>query len=126
MIRASLIWLLLLTTPAHADGRKKRIAGVVTTLAGAALVVAAAALANQATGDSDTITLLYKSGGVWNQTARDIDAEGRRDELAMKILYPIGGAVMLTGITVAVLGWWQDKHQKVAIGPQSVSWAVSF
>src|SRR4051812_17592408 len=100
MIRASLIWLTLLAAgPGHADspGRKKRIAGVVTTLAGAVVLVAAAALGNQAVGDSDNISLLFQGGGVWNQSARNADAEGRRDQLIMTALYPVGAAMVAAG-----------------------------
>src|SRR5262249_19752419 len=86
VVRFSLVLLRLFSAPAHADGRAKRIAGVVTTLAGAVLIVAAAALGNQAVNDSDTVTLLFQSGGVWNRQARDLADEGRSDQLALSVL----------------------------------------
>jgi hypothetical protein len=133
--------ILLLATLAHADppkrGRAKRIAGVVTTLAGAAFIVAAGALGNQATTDSDTVSILFANGGVWNKQAAAVESEAKLDERTLEVLYPIGGALMVAGITTAIVGWWQDRHppqeksqQKVSITPTqggaAATWSVSF
>jgi hypothetical protein len=121
-------------TEPPARGRVKRIAGVVTTLAGAAFIVAAAALGNQATTDSDAVTLLFASGGVWNSQSAAVEKEAKKDVTTMEVLYPIGGALMIAGITTAIIGWWQDKHpekqSKVSITPiqrgAAATWSVSF
>src|SRR5437667_40233 len=121
--------ILLLTATSHAD-KKKRIAGVVTVLAGAAFVVAGAALGNQATSDSDAVSILFANGGVWNRQAQATEAEAKHDQVLMAVLYPIGGALVIAGITTAIVGWWQDKHNKISITPTrdgaAATWSVSF
>lgn len=121
--------------PAHLRGRTKRIAGVVTTLVGAAFVVGAAALGNQAVTDSDTVSILFAQGGVWNQQAAAIEKEAKQDQLTLEVLYPIGGALMIAGITTAIIGWYEDTHPKekapkVSISPiqkgAAATWSVSF
>ena len=128
--------MLALAAPARADspGRAKRIAGVIAALGGAVLVVTAAALGNQASNDEQLISNLFAVGGSWNKAARDFDAEGRRDDLAQKILYPIGGVAIAAGVATAFVGLWQDKHaqKKHAVlvtptpGGAAASWIVSF
>ena len=110
-------------------GRTKRIVGVVSTLVGAVLVVTAAALGNQSSDDNTAISELFQEGGVWNSAAQSINREGRRDDLAQKALYPIGGAAVVTGVTLAVIGWLQDKRHASAVhahGGSTTSWSVSF
>ncbi len=130
-----MVLLFALAAPARADGpttgRKKRVAGVLTTLAGAVMVIAAAGLGNQSTQDNDSTNTLFQSGGVWNSTSRSIDAEGRRDDIAQKVLYPLGGVAMVAGLAVAIVGWWHDKHHPApmaapAKGGPTTSWSVSF
>jgi hypothetical protein len=110
-------------------GRTKRIVGVVTTLVGAVFVVTAAALGNQSSDDNTAVGELFAQGGVWNGAAQSIDREGHRDDVAQKVLYPIGGAMLVTGVTLAIVGWLQDKHHASAVHAQRgsrTSWSVSF
>jgi hypothetical protein len=105
-------------------------------LGGAVLVVAGAVLGSQAFRDSQSVSALFQSGGIWNQGARNLDSEGRRDDVAQKVLYPIGSALILSGLAVAVVGWWQDKHAPTqpthalfvapTQGGAQASWSVSF
>jgi hypothetical protein len=148
MIRASLMMVALLAAaPAHAQapspepvvearslpaspGRTKRIAGVVTTVAGAVVLIAAAALGNQAADHSETISGLFAEGGVYTQAAARIDADGRRNDVLQMVLYPVGAAIAAAGIAVAVVGWRQDRRHRVSVSPTPqgahASWSVSF
>jgi len=95
-------------------GRTKRIAGLSVAMLGAAVIVAGIAMEVLAKQTSDQLTAIDRAGGTWDPGKH---ALGKSYDLAGPVLLGIGGAAVVTGVVVAVLGFKEKRRARVALVP---------
>jgi len=90
-------------------GRTKKIAGLAVAGIGVAALVTGIALSAVAKSDSDALTKLDQSGGVWDPSK---DSAGRTFGLVGPVLIGVGAAAVAAGGVVAILGSHDAKRAR--------------
>jgi hypothetical protein len=90
-------------------GRTKEIAGLTVAGVGIAALVTGIALSAIAKSDSESLTALDQSGGVWDPGK---DSTGRTLGLVGPVLIGVGAAAVVAGGVVAILGFRDAKHAR--------------
>lgn len=123
------------TTPAAAPaattetearpGRTKKIAGLVTAGVGVAAVVVGAAFGGLAAKASDDLTKLDQNMQTFDPSKQ---SSGKTDQLLEGVFLGVGGAAIVAGVVVYVLGHREAKASRVAmtplVGPQTMGAAL--
>jgi tetratricopeptide (TPR) repeat protein len=104
-------------------GRAKKYAGIATAAVGAAALVAGMGLSISARTYSDELTRLDQTHGVFDQ---NIANDGKTFDAAGASMLAIGGAALVAGVVVAVLGFRESKRAKLAATTGSSGLSVSF
>jgi hypothetical protein len=94
------------TSPAELrrQRRTRLIAGGATAGAGLLVAGAGGALLGLAAKDADTLHQVALRGDVWSTSYDDIYREGDRSQTAGLVLLAVGGAAIVAGGIVAILG----------------------
>jgi tetratricopeptide (TPR) repeat protein len=92
-----------LPAPVAARGGALRSAGLITAAAGGVALAAGAYFAVDAAHASREVSEAYRQGGAWADVEA-IDERGRRSETIGTALLVTGGAAVVTGATLYVLG----------------------
>ncbi len=87
----------------------ERWAGIGVAVGGAIFFAAAAGCTATASARGDTLRELQSQNGAWNSHYQDLYDEGLRDQRAAAALWVIGGAAVVTGAIVAILGTRAEK-----------------
>jgi tetratricopeptide (TPR) repeat protein len=99
--------------PTH-SGRGKKIGGLVVGIIGVAALGAGIGLATVAKSDSDALTKANSNGQSFDRSKYD---SGKSDNVAGGVLMGVGGAAVVAGIIVGVLGLREARESKVALAP---------
>jgi tetratricopeptide (TPR) repeat protein len=110
-----------------------RVTGLVAVGVGLALAGTSVYFGLDARSASDTIGELYRTGGTWDQAARDTEARGKRSQTLMLALGISGGAACVTGAVLFGLGVHAARREPrvpVAVLPVPgggvMAWAGAF
>jgi tetratricopeptide (TPR) repeat protein len=110
-----------------------RVTGIVAVGVGLALGGTGVYFGLDARDASDQIGRLYRTGGTWDQAARDTEARGQRSQTLMLALGIAGGAAVAVGGILFGLGWRaarREQRGRVAALPLPggglMAWAGSF
>ena len=106
-------------------GRGKRIAGVVSITAGAALLAGAGIFAARAVDASREINDLFTMGGTWTAGAAATQKRGRRDQTISWISAAGGIVAVTTGITLYAVGRRQRTRarSRLAVTSTGLAWS---
>jgi hypothetical protein len=92
------------TTDALHRAAVERWTGLGVAIGGAILFAAAAGCTATAASRGDTLRDLQSKNGAWNSHYQDLYDEGLRDQRAAAALWAIGGAAVITGAVLAIVG----------------------
>jgi len=119
--------------PPRRSATALRVTGIVAAGVGLALAGTSIYFGLDARDASDEIGRLYRTGGTWDQAAKDTEARGKRSQILMLALGISGGAAVVTGGVLFGLGWRaarREQRARVAVLPLPggglVAWAGSF
>ncbi len=102
-------------------GKGKKIWGLATAGAGVALVATGVVLALRAHDAENQIDALGASHGAWSPHYADLQSSGSRDATLAKIAIGVGGAALVTGGVLFVVG--VREHDRALSGVNvAVSW----
>jgi tetratricopeptide (TPR) repeat protein len=112
-------------TPAPHTGRPLLIGGLVTGGVGVAAVAAGAIFALRASSIQSDLEAQNLAGTMWSQALRDKEADGRTASTLSVVGFAAGGALVLTGATLVLLGMRKsdapaDRGLSLDATPQNV------
>jgi tetratricopeptide (TPR) repeat protein len=116
------------TTQQKAGGPEKReptgvkaqtllTAGYATAGAGAALVITGVIFGNMAKSAEKELNQLNADHGSWGQEQQDKYDAGKRNNTIALVSFVAGGAALVTGATLFVMGTMKKSKTKVAVTP---------
>jgi len=100
----------LVLDEAAQPGHGTRIAGEVTAAAGAVLVVIGLVYAEMASFNADSVEAQARIHGGWSTYWADVQASGRRDAVISAVAVGLGGAALVTGATVFIIGVRKEQR----------------
>jgi tetratricopeptide (TPR) repeat protein len=105
----------------------KRWSGVGVALAGAVLFGAAAGCTAIAATRGDELRTLQLQNGVWTRHAQDLYDEGLRSQRAAPALWALGGAAVVVGTVLAIVGTRDQRRLQLnaTASPSGVSLGLS-
>jgi tetratricopeptide (TPR) repeat protein len=92
-------------------GRGERRAGIALLAIGAAVVAGGAVCSALARSAGDTITDMSQKSQVFDPS---VESNGKTLDVIGGVLYGVGGAAVLTGVALTVIGWHDLKKSKRA------------
>jgi tetratricopeptide (TPR) repeat protein len=104
-------------------GRSKKYAGIATASVGVAALVAGLALSITARSYSDELTRRDEMHGVFDQ---NLASDGKAFDAAGPAMLAIGGAALVAGVVVTVLGFREAKRARLSASAGGSGLSVSF
>lgn len=104
------------------NGRTKKIAGIVTGGVGVAAIVVGATFGGLAQKNSDALTKLAQNMQPFDSSKQ---SAGKTDQILEGVFLGIGGAAVVTGVVLYVLGHREAKEARVAVVPAINSQTVA-
>jgi tetratricopeptide (TPR) repeat protein len=115
--------------PPGSDGSGLKIAGISTAGVGAAFAIAGLVFGTKASSDSSTVT---SSAGPWTAALGNTESAGKRDSTIAAVTLTVGGAAILGGAAMYLLGMHSSRTREhdvgviVVPGQAEVTWAAHF
>jgi hypothetical protein len=104
--------------PRPRDGKRERIAGLVTGGVGLVALGLGIYFGTQTLDVQDRLSRVVNSMGTWDSTAQSLYSSGHDDAIAATTLYVAGGVAVAAGAALYVWGWRRDvKARRFAVAP---------
>jgi tetratricopeptide (TPR) repeat protein len=112
------------------SGKKEKIAGLVVGALGLAALGAGIGVGVAALDAQNQLSKLAMDMGTWTPAQQDKYATGEREAAAATALYVVGGAAVVTGVVLYIVGWRKDRARfavaPTAGGGAQAVWSCAF
>ena len=100
------------------DGKRERIAGLVTGSVGLVAIGLGIYFGTQTLDAQNQLSRVVNSMGAWDSTAQSLYSSGRGDAIAATTLFVAGGVAVAGGAALYLWGWRRDvKGRNFAVAP---------